>query len=74
MPCRSYYRETGSYCLVPYENAKEDYEDRVAIVTRARNMVHKFENRIDSMFRCGIGRVKELGRREGILLRKRWSH
>ena len=26
-----------------------------------RNMVHKFENRIDSMFRCGIGRVKELG-------------
>mgnify|MGYP000579762696 CR=1 FL=1 len=29
--------------LVPYENAKEDYEDRVAIVTRARNMVHKFE-------------------------------
>ena len=24
-------------------------------------MVHKFENRIDSMFRCGIGRVKELG-------------
>ena len=34
---------------------------RVAIVTRARNMVHKFENRIDSMFRCGIGRVKELG-------------
>ena len=47
--------------LVPYENAKEDYEDRVAIVTRARNMVHKFENRIDSMFRCGIGRVKELG-------------
>ena len=47
--------------LVPYENAKEDYEDRVAIVTRARNMVHKFENRIDSMFRCGIGRVKVLG-------------
>ena len=47
--------------LVPYENATEDYEERVAIVTRARNMVHKFENRIDSMFRCGIGRVKELG-------------
>lgn len=47
--------------LVPYEEEKEDYEERVAIVTRARNMVHKFENRIDSMFRCGIGRVKELG-------------
>lgn len=47
--------------LVPYEEETEDYEERVAIVTRARNMVHKFENRIDSMFRCGIGRVKELG-------------
>ena len=29
--------------LVPYENAKEDYEDRVAIVTRARNMVHNLK-------------------------------
>ena len=47
--------------LVPYEENTEDYEERVAIVTRARNMVHKLENRIDSMFRCGIGRVKELG-------------
>lgn len=47
--------------LVPYEQEKEDYEERVAILTRARNMVHKLENRIDSMFRCGIGRVKELG-------------
>ena len=47
--------------LVPYEKEEEDYEDRVAIVTAARNMVHKFENRIDSKFRCGIGRVKEMG-------------
>ncbi|MDD7219338.1 MAG: helix-turn-helix domain-containing protein [Clostridia bacterium] len=47
--------------LVPYENATESYEDRVEIVTRTRNMVHKFESRIDSIFRCGIGRVKELG-------------
>ena len=46
---------------MPYEENTEDYEERVAIVTRARNMVHKLENRIDSMFRCGIGRVKELG-------------
>ncbi len=47
--------------LVPYEKDTEDYEDRVAIVIRARNMVHKLENRIDSIFRCGIGRVKEFG-------------
>ena len=47
--------------LVPYRNATEDYEERVEIVTRTRNMVHKLESRIDSKFRCGIGRVKELG-------------
>lgn len=47
--------------LVPYENEREDYEERVAILTKTRNMVHKLENRIDSMFRCGIGRVKDLG-------------
>ena len=47
--------------LVPFEKDRESYEDRVEIVTRARNMVHKFESRIDSKFRCGIGRVKELG-------------
>ena len=52
--------------LVPYENAKEDYEDRVAIVTRARNMVHKFENRIDSMFRCGNRKGQRTWKREGI--------
>ncbi|MCQ5300313.1 DNA-binding response regulator, partial [Blautia wexlerae] len=39
--------------LVPYENAKEDYEDRDALGTRARNMVHKFENRIASMYPWG---------------------
>ena len=47
--------------LVPYRNPKESYEERVEVVTRTRNMVHKLESRIDSKFRCGIGRVKELG-------------
>ena len=47
--------------LVPYRNGTETYEERVEIVTRARNMVHKLESRIDSKFRCGIGRVKEMG-------------
>ena len=47
--------------LVPYRMQKETYEDRVEIVTRTRNMVHKLESRIDSKFRCGIGRVKEMG-------------
>ena len=47
--------------LVPYRNPKESYEERVEVVTRTRNMVHKLESRIDSKFRCCIGRVKELG-------------
>lgn len=47
--------------LVPYRNSRESYEERVEVVTRTRNMVHKLESRIDSKFRCGIGRVKELG-------------
>lgn len=46
--------------LVPCREEKETYEKRVEIVTRAINMVHKFETRIDSKFRCGIGRVKGL--------------
>ena len=47
--------------LVPCESSAEEYEERVATVTRTRNLVHKLESRIDSRFRCGIGRVKELG-------------
>ena len=47
--------------LVPYRNSRESYEERVEVVTRTRNMVHKLESRIDSKFRCGIGRVKEMG-------------
>lgn len=47
--------------LIPFEKEAAEYEERVEIVTRTRNMVHKLESRIDSRFRCGIGRIKELG-------------
>lgn len=40
------------------ENIK--YEERVEIITRTRNMVHKLENMIDSRFRIGIGNVKSM--------------
>lgn len=43
--------------LVPHETEKIEYEERVEILTRTRNMVHKLESRIDSKFRAGIGRV-----------------
>lgn len=43
--------------LVPHERGRVEYEERVEILTRTRNMIHKLENRIDSNFRGGIGRV-----------------
>lgn len=43
--------------LVPHEKEKVEYEERVEILTRMRNMIHKMELRIDSKFRGGIGRV-----------------
>ncbi|HIY03318.1 MAG TPA: response regulator [Candidatus Blautia faecipullorum] len=47
--------------LVPHAREYVEYEERVEILTKTRNMVHKLESRIDSSFRCGIGRTKELG-------------
>lgn len=46
--------------LVPCEEETIQYETRVDIVSRANKMVHKFESRIESKFRCGIGRTKSL--------------
>ena len=45
--------------MVPSEKDSISYEERVHILTRTRNMVHKLEARIDSRFRAGIGRTKK---------------
>ena len=45
--------------MVPSEKDSLSYEERVHILTRTRNMVHKLEARIDSRFRAGIGRTKK---------------
>lgn len=45
--------------LVPYEKNFIDYDERVHILTKTRNMVYKLETRTDSRFRAGIGRIKE---------------
>lgn len=45
--------------LVPVEKETVTYEERVHILTRTRNMVHKLESRIESKFRAGIGRTKK---------------
>ena len=44
----------------PYEKDAMSYEERVETLTKARNMVHKLEHRIDASFRAGIGRVQPL--------------
>lgn len=46
--------------LIPYEMDVIKYEERVHILSKARNMIHKLEMRIESKFRCGIGRVRKL--------------
>ena len=46
--------------LVPYEKESASYEERVKILTAARNMVHRLEQRIDCKFRAGIGKVKPM--------------
>lgn len=45
--------------LVPFEKETIDYDERVHILTKTRNMIYKLETRIDSRFRAGIGRIKE---------------
>lgn len=44
--------------LVPFEKETIDYDQRVHILTKTRNMVYKLETRIDSRFRAGIGRIR----------------
>ena len=44
--------------LIPHDTEKVEYEERVEIISRTRNLVHKLEYRIDSKFRGGIGRIR----------------
>ena len=43
--------------FVPYETKSIPYEERVFFITKARNLVHTLEEKIDSKFRVGIGQV-----------------
>ena len=47
--------------FVPLEREKTGYEERVEIITRTRNMIHKLEHSADMKCRGGIGLVKPLG-------------
>lgn len=46
---------------VPFHSEKARYEERVEIITRSRDMIHKLEDRVDLCFRAGIGTVKPIG-------------
>lgn len=45
---------------IPHEEGSVEYEERVVILMKTRNMIHKLESRIDSKFRGGIGRVRPI--------------
>ncbi|MFV0529756.1 MAG: helix-turn-helix domain-containing protein [Lachnospiraceae bacterium] len=46
--------------LVPWESDTVSYEERIAQIKRANNLVHKLEQKIPSIFRAGIGSLKAL--------------
>lgn len=46
--------------FLSFEQEKVRYEERVEIITRTRNMIHKLENSMDVKCRGGIGSVKPL--------------
>ena len=44
--------------LVPYENTKMNYNDRIYLIGKARELIRKLRSRLDSSFRIGIGSVQ----------------
>jgi len=46
---------------VPVEEGTLEYEKRVEVITRTRNMVRKLESSLDGSFKAGIGSVKPIG-------------
>lgn len=46
--------------VVPTEQSKISYEERIRIIETTRNMVGRLEEKIDAKFRAGIGRVRRI--------------
>lgn len=47
--------------LIPHHENKMDYNERIEVIEKARELVRKLRRRLDISFRIGIGSVKELG-------------
>lgn len=48
--------------FVPYSSQEMDYNTRIEIIDRSREMVRKLSRRIDAQFRLGIGSVKNINK------------
>lgn len=46
--------------LVPYESSKMEYNERIELIEKARELVRRMRKKLDISFRIGIGGVKEL--------------
>lgn len=46
--------------LIPFENSSMDYNERVEVIGRARDLAHKLRERTDIAFRIGVGRVEKI--------------
>lgn len=46
--------------LVPYDDDKMDYNERIELIDKSRELVRRMRRRTDISFRIGVGRVKEL--------------
>lgn len=46
--------------LVPRESGDLEYSERIELIEKARNMVHRFRRKMDISFRIGIGSVGDL--------------
>ncbi len=45
--------------LVPFEQEKMDYNERIELIEKARELVRRLRKKTDISFRIGIGKVKE---------------
>lgn len=46
--------------MVPYSNDKMDYNERIILIGKVRELVRKLRSRMDTSFRIGIGSVKSI--------------
>ncbi len=46
--------------MIPYAEQKMDYNERIELIEKARELVRKMKKRLETSFRIGIGSVKSL--------------